>query len=361
MAESDSEKTEDPTPRRLSEARKDGNVARSPDLTAALVLLVGVVFIYMIGNRVFGGMRIYLHDYLSASHAVDNNPTRATDIVTMLNYGLYMFATSLGPILLAIFVISLVATVAQVGFLFTTKPLTPNFGRCNPLKGVANLFNARSAVRLGMSLSKVLVITLVAVVLIQIDLPEILYLGQLTPRQGMPFIGSLIFAFCLKLTAILLLLASIDFAFQRFQRTRELRMTKQEVKEEMKSMEGDPMIKQRRAQVARQLAMQRLSQDVPTADVIVTNPTHYAIALKYDSSEMRAPKVVAKGADFMAMRIRQIANMHDIPIVERKPLARALFAAVEVGQEIPSEHYAAVAEILAYVYRISGKKQPAMA
>ena len=133
-------------------------------------------------------------------------------------------------------------------------------------------------------------------------------------------------------------------------------MTKQEVKEEMRSMEGDPMVKQRRARVARQLAMQRTAQAVPNADVIVTNPTHYAIAIKYDSDTMRAPKVIAKGADFMAMRIRQIAALHEIPIVERKPLARALFAAVDIGQEVPAEHYAAIAEILAYVYRLGERK-----
>ncbi|MCG8523422.1 MAG: flagellar biosynthesis protein FlhB, partial [Pseudomonadales bacterium] len=346
----------------LAEARKDGNVARSTDLTAALVLLVTIIFIYFAGRQVFGGMRQYLNDYLTAAHAVDNNPTRLTSLSEMIYYGLYMFASTIGPILLAIFAISLVATVSQVGFLITTKPLEPNIGRMNPLKGIANLFNARSGVRLSMSLLKVFFISVLAILLISMDLEAIIHMSGLTPRRSFPLIGQLIFSFSLKIVAVLLILAIIDFAFQKWQRARELRMSKQEVKEEMKAMEGDPMIKQRRAQVAKQLAMQRLSQAVPTADVIVTNPTHFAVALKYDSQNMRAPTVVAKGADFMAMRIRQIANLHDIPIVERKPLARALFSTCDIGHEIPAEHYAAVAEILAYVYRISeGAKQPALA
>ena len=362
MAESDAEKTEAPTPRRLAEARKDGNVARSTDLTAALVLFIAVIFIYFAGQQVFGGMRQYLTDYLSASHAKNFNPTRLSALGEMTYYGLYMFAVTIGPVLLAIFAISLVATVSQVGFLITSKPLQPNIGRLNPLKGVANLFNARAGVRLGMSLLKVLIITTLAILLIHLDLDAIVHMSSLAPRQAFLLTGQLVFSFAIKIIAVLLLLAIIDFAFQKWQRARELRMTKQEVKEEMKAMEGDPMIKQRRSQVAKQLAMQRLSQAVPTADVIVTNPTHFSIALKYDSDNMRAPTVVAKGADFMAMRIRQIANLHDIPIVERKPLARALFATCEIGDEIPAEHYAAVAEILAYVYRISsGSQQPAMA
>jgi flagellar biosynthetic protein FlhB len=167
---------------------------------------------------------------------------------------------------------------------------------------------------------------------------------------------ALVYALAVKLAVILLLLAFLDWAYQRWQRERDLRMSKQEIKEEYKRMEGDPLIKQRRARVARQLAMQRISQAVPKADVIVTNPTHFSIALQYDPKTMKSPKVVAKGADFMAMRIRQIAAIHGIPLVERKPLAQALYKSVEVGQEVPSQFYAAVAEVLAYVYRLSGRK-----
>jgi len=165
----------------------------------------------------------------------------------------------------------------------------------------------------------------------------------------------MVFELAVVLAVILIVLAAADLWYQRWQHTEDLKMTRQEVKQDMKNMNGDPEMKQRRARVARQLALQRAGSAVPAADVIVTNPTHYAVALKYDNDTMGAPKVVAKGADFMALQIRKLAAVHGIPLVERKPLARALYANVEVGQEVPEEHYAAVAEILAYVYRISGK------
>ncbi len=165
----------------------------------------------------------------------------------------------------------------------------------------------------------------------------------------------LVFLLAAKLTALLLVLALLDFSFQKMQHSRDLRMTKEEVKKEMKDMDGDPLMKQRRARVARQLALQRIASAVPNADVIVTNPTHFAIALKYDRGTMAAPRVVAKGQDFMAMRIRQLALQHGVPLVERKPLARALYAGVDIGQEVPPEHYTAVAEVLAYVYRLAGE------
>jgi flagellar biosynthetic protein FlhB len=184
----------------------------------------------------------------------------------------------------------------------------------------------------------------------------VLHIGELEVVQAFGAACELVYALAIKLAALLIVLAIIDYAFQRWKHEQDLKMSKQEVKEEMKRMEGDPLVKQRRARVARQLAMQRVAAAVPKADVVVTNPTHFAVALQYDTKSMRAPKVVAKGADFMAMRIRQIAAVHGIPIIERKPLARALYAGVEIGQEIPPEHYAAVAEILAYVYRLAGRK-----
>ncbi|WP_432799472.1 flagellar biosynthesis protein FlhB [Poriferisphaera sp. WC338] len=352
MAENDAEKTEAPTPRRVQEARQDGNVARSPDLTAACILFAAVLLLYFMGNQVFGGMKVALQQQLSGAFAVDNNPAQPTDVGRLAQSSVYMLFRAVGPVLVCIFVISLVVTVVQVGFLLTPKPLQPKFSRISPIKGIANLFNARSAIKLMMSLLKVIIISAVAFVLIRADLIQILHIGELPPRQAILVMGYLLFKFAIIIAVILFVLALIDYAFQRWNHTRDLRMTKQEVKEEMKRMEGDPLVKQRRTQVARQLAMQRIAQAVPTADVIVTNPTHFAVALKYDSDDMRAPRVVAKGADYMAMRIRQIAATHDIPIVERKPLARALYNTVEIGQEIPSEHYAAVAEILAYVYRI---------
>ena len=250
----------------------------------------------------------------------------------------------------------LVATASQVGFVISTKPLEPNLTKLSPLRGFKSLFDARAGMRLVMSLAKVALIAAIAAVLIALDMPRILILAEMDVLPLFGAASSLIYGLALKLAAVLIVLAILDYAFQRWNHERQNRMTKQEVKEEMKRMEGDPLTKQRRSRVARQLALQRIQHAVPTADVVVTNPTHFAVALRYDVSEMEAPRVVAKGADFLAMRIRQIALGHGVPLVERKSLARALYQSVEVGQEVPPQFYNAVAEILAYVYRLSGKR-----
>ncbi len=354
MAETGQEKTEAPTPRRLSEARNDGNVARSADLSAAVILLGAILLLYFLGMRVMTGMRMSVEVFMSGSHA--SNLTRADDLTGVLGWVVYDLVASLAPLLLAVFAIALVTAVSQVGFLLTGKPLIPKFSRLDPIKGTANLFSKRAFMRLVMSLTKVILIAGLSFWIIYEDTNPLLALGELQVAQAFIIGARLVFMMALKLAVLLIIIALLDLVYQRWQHTEDLKMTKQQVKEEMKSMDGDPLMKQRRARVARQLAMQRMSQAVPNADVIVTNPTHFAVAIKYDSKTMRAPKVVAKGADFMAMRIRQLGALHEIPIIERKPLARALYASVDIGQEVPAEHYAAIAEILAYVYRLGDRK-----
>lgn len=351
MAENDFEKTEDATPRRKREERESGNVARSTDLTAALILLASVLMLHLLGMRVLGGMREAMVNMLTAAHAT--NPATAGDMSALGVYSVRLVAFSMAPLMLAIMAIGVVANLGQVGLLLTPKPLMPQFSRLSPLRGVKNLFNLRAAMRLVMSLAKVIVIAALAVWVVMGDLPLIMHIGELEAPQAFAASAQLVYALALKLAALLILLALLDFAYQRFQHAQDMKMSKHEVKQEMKEMEGDPLIKQRRSRVARQLALQRIAHDVPRADVIVTNPTHYSIAIRYDSATMTAPKVIAKGADFLALRIRQIAVAHGIPIVERKPLARALYHGVDVGQEIPPQHYAAIAEILAYVYRMA--------
>lgn len=354
MAESAQEKTEQPTSRRLAEARKEGNVAKSPDLTAAVMLLAAVVLLYWLGMRLLEAMRLSLEVVLSGTHAV--NLTRPDDLMGLAYFHSHVTLSRLVPFVLAITAVGVLVLVAQVGFLMTGKPLVPSFKKINPVSGVKKIFDKRALMRLGMSLGKVILIAVLCFWTIRRDLGAVLSLAEKSAGGGFAAGAWLVFLLALQLAVLLLILALLDFAFQKWQRVQDLKMTKQEIKEEMKNMDGDPQIKQRRARVARQLAMQRMAQAVPKADVIVTNPTHFSVAIQYDASTMRAPKVVAKGADFMAMRIRQIAALHEVPIVERKPLARALYAAVEVGQEIPGEHYAAVAELLAYVYRIGERK-----
>ncbi len=354
MAEDDSEKTEAATPRRKQEAREEGRVAKSADLTAALSLLAAVVLLHNFGLQLLAGMRLTVETMLTSGMA--SNPTRPDDITGSFAYVLRLAVAGAAPLILSITAVALVASVGQVGFVLTSKPLSPDLSRINPLSGFARLFDMRAGVRLVMSVAKLSVLAAVAIWMVLDDLPQILLLSQLETGQLFAAACSLVYALALKLAVFLLILAVLDFGFQRWQHDKDLRMSKQDIKEEMKRMDGDPLVKQRRARVARQLAMQRINQAVPRADVVVTNPTHFAIALQYDGKSMKAPKVLAKGADFMAMRIRQLAMIHGVPLVERKELARALYASVEPGQEVPPQFYSAVAEILAYVYRLSGRK-----
>jgi len=352
MAEqSAGEKSEAPTPRRRQEARNEGNVPKSMDFNAAVLMLVGVVVLYVFGGQMAGHIKLAMAAYLDSAHAA--NITRSDDLSGLAAYAGYLLVTVLAPLLLMLFIFGLAVNITQVGFMVTLKPLQPSFKKLNPYSGLKNMFGPRAWVRFGMSLGKLFLIMGYGAWIIHLELPRIITLAELPIISAFVVAAEMTFWLAVKLGVLLLILALLDVTYQRFQHEQDMKMTKQDVKEEMKRMEGDPQIKQRRTRVARQLALQRVQGSVPQADVIVTNPTHFAVALKYDSDSMRAPKVVAKGADFMAMRIRQIAAVHGVPIVERKEVARSLFRSVEVGQEVPPELYNAVAEILAYVYRLS--------
>lgn len=354
MADTGQERTETATPQRVSEARKDGNVARSTDLTAACSLMMAVILLDMFGGRLMVGIRQMLE--MSLSGVIFPHLSRADDTDAYAMFVGYISASAMAPIIVGIAAVTLIATVLQVGFLVTVKPLQPDLSKLSPLKGFSNIFGARGGMRFVMSVLKVIIIGAVAVVVINGQMPQILRLAELDLRPMILLSWELVYELSLKLAAILMILAILDYAYQKWQHMKDLRMTKQEIKEDMKRMDGDPTTRQRRARVAKQLAMQRIASAVPNADVVVTNPTHFAIALKYDPEKMTAPVVVAKGADFMALRIRQLAIANDVPLVERKTLARAMYSSVEVNQEIPAEFFTAVAEILAYVYRLSGRK-----
>ncbi len=351
MAESAGEKTEDPTARRLSEARKDGNVTRSADLTAAAVLLAGVLALVFAGPWMMGRMLTGMRVLLSGQNS--GNATRADFLRLDIYEAARILGESLAPLVAAVFLAAIVANLMQIGFLLTFKPLTPKLSKLDPIKGAANLMNLKAMVRLIMSLAKLVVIAAVATALTWGEISKVVHLGYLSTPEFLGLGGAMVLELAVKLALVLLVLALLDFWYQKWQRTQDLKMTKQEVRDESKGMDGDPGMKARRSRIARTLAMQRVAAAVPQADVVLTNPTHLSIALRYDSETMPAPKVIAKGADHLALKIRELANIHGVPIVERKPLARALYASVEVGQYIPEEHYAAAAEILAYVYRLA--------
>jgi flagellar biosynthetic protein FlhB len=352
MAEDTGDKTEAPTPRRRTEAREQGNVARSQDLTLALMLLGVIITLHITGRRMLVALKSLVHAMLSIDSLTDFSSSGATGGAL---HALSVAAYAIAPLLIAVVIIAAFANIVQVGFILSPKRLQPNLGALNPFRGVGRLFSGRNSMRLLMNLAKMALLALVAYSAIHSRIVQIMGVQQLTFIQIFGLGAEVIYSIGLRVGVAMLILAILDYAYQRWRHERDLRMTKQEVKDEMRRMDGDPKIKARRRQVAIAMLKRRLKKDVPTADVVVTNPTEFAVALKYDVATMHAPKVIAKGQGVIAQRIREIAIEAGVPILERKPLARALYKLVEVGQEIPEQFYAAVAEILAYVYELSGK------
>jgi flagellar biosynthetic protein FlhB len=358
MAEDIGDKTEAPTPRRRQEAREQGNIARSPDLTAAVLLLGMLMLLDWYGPGLVGALRLLLEQMLSLPALADNDVRGIGP--TILRSALQV-GGALAPVLAGVLVLAVGVNLAQVGLFFNSKRLQPRLEALNPLKGLGRIFRrSQTGVQLAMSVTKLLLVAAVAYSAVHERAAHIVAVQQLSLIQVFGLAAQLIYAIGIRIGVVLLVLAIIDYAYQRWRVERELRMTRHEIKEELKRMEGDPQIRGRRRQIQMHLAAQRLHRDVPSADVVVTNPTEFAIALRYDAATMRAPRVVAKGQGFLAQRIREIAVTSGVPILERKPLARALYKLVEVGQEIPEQFYAAVAEILAYVYELTGKvRRPA--
>jgi flagellar biosynthetic protein FlhB len=351
MAEDNGDKTEAPTPRRRQEARDQGNIARSADLTAAMLLVGITLLISFSGTRIIDALRKLVESGLSGQLTLNGiRDLSPLMIGTTTHMMVAMLPMLVGTLLIAIF-----ANWLQVGFHPNLKKLQPKFP-FNPITGVKKLFGGgRGPVQMGMNILKLLLVGFVAYTAIAGKIATIVGIANLDVMQIFSLCAGLVYNITLRIGMVLLILSLLDFVYQKWKHEQDLKMTKQEVKDEMKRMDGDPKIKARRRQIQMQQAMKRIQTTVPTADVIVTNPTHFAIALKYDGDKMNAPRVVAKGADFLALKIREIAAEHGIPIIERPPLARALYKLCEVGHEIPEQFYSAVAEILAYVFELSGK------
>ncbi|TWT39430.1 flagellar biosynthesis protein FlhB [Blastopirellula retiformator] len=357
MAEQDDDKSEEPTQHRRDEARKQGQITKSQDLISAGMLVIALGVIMFFSQSLFNYFGDFTRDKLS--HA----PPLQVSFQWVMNENgsaLYRLAMVMVPILLLLMVAGVALNMMQTGVLFLPEKLTFDFQRVNPLSGFKRLFALANFVRFGFGILKVLIVSTVAAISIYFDMPTILGLAELSPGEIASFLLMTAFWTSMKIGAVLLILALADYAFQWWKHEQDLKMTKQEVREEMKSLQGDPQLIARRRQVARQLAMSRMGSDVPQADFVVTNPTELAIALKYDPYKMAAPVVLAKGAGLVAQRIRRIALENDVPIVERKELARALYRDAEVNQAIPAEQYAAVAEVLKYVYELKGKTLPTL-
>ena len=351
MPEDVGERTEPATPRRRTEARDSGQVAKSQDLSAAVLLTAALITLYFFGAGIWNTLVRAARQALGGDGGTALDAALALSAATAVEVG-----KGIAPFFIMIVVVALVVLYAQVGWLVTFKPLQPKLDKLNPLNGLRRLFSPNTLFQLGLNLAKLLLVSFVAWLAIRTVINQLLLAHTVEFAATFAMACHLVFHVGIRLIIVLLLLAFIDYAYQRHRHEKQLRMTKQEVKEEMKRMEGDPVIKRRRREVQLRLAMERLKSTVPEADVVVTNPTHYAVALRYAAEEMIAPKMIAKGVDHMARRIRELAVAAGVPIVQKPELARRLYADVEVGREIPERFYRAVAEVLAYVYEISGRR-----
>lgn len=345
------DRTEQATQQHREEVRKKGQVAKSAEVSSMFVLLGGLVAAKAAAPGIMGRMASLTEEllgHLSAFQATSEGVSHLAQTVGLT------FGAMMAPILGAVMVCGLVGNVAQVGFVFSTQSLQPDLTRLDPLKGMARLVSGRSFVELFKSLAKVAIVGWVVYAFLRNERDTVTSLGVMDRDVAGRMAGELIWRLCIRTVSVLLFIASLDYIYQRWMFEKSIRMTKQEVKEEFKRSEGDPMVKQALRQRRRQIVSKRMMQDVPKADVVVTNPTHFAVALKYDGGSMAAPIVVAKGQRLIAQRIKEIARQSGVPVVENKPLARALFADVEIGHPVPVELYQAVAEVLAFVFRLKG-------
>ncbi len=355
MAENDGDKTQDATPHRRQQAREEGQVAKSQDLASAALLLVGLAALLWLGGPVVEMLGRYATEQLGGEPWLSADPQF---FVAHVQHVVYALACCLLPIFGVLLFTGIAANFLQVGFLFLPEKLAPDLTRLDPLQGLARLFSLANLVRLVMGLLKMALVAGVAYASLYGQREKVLGLAAMTAPEIASFLVQILIWTSMKIALALLLLAVLDYGFQWWKQERDLRMTTQEIREELKNLEANPQMAARRKQVQRQLAMHRISTAVPKADAVITNPTELAIAIQYDPQTMAAPIVVAKGAGLIAARIRKLALEHGIPILERKPLAQALYREVEIDHPIPQGRYAAVAEVLAYVYQLKGKKIP---
>lgn len=352
------EKTEEPTAKKLDDARKEGNVAKSKDLVTAVTLLV---FFYMlkamIGNIGIGMMELYNSIYSRISTVANpyHDEMNYNTVIALFKDMTIDSIKMVGPIVAVIFVITIIGELLQVKWKPTTKPLQPKLDKFSPVKGLKRLFSAQSLVNFLKSFALVIISSYVVYTTIVEKLWYWYRWYDVSLITALQTIGDITINLGIKISAIYLIVGIADYIWNKHKFHTDMMMTKQEVKDEYKNSEGDPQVKSQQKRVMQKASMRRMMQSVPDADVVITNPTHFAVALKYDLDIAKAPIVVAKGADYVAQKIKEKAKENDVEIVENKPLARALYANVEIGSEIPEELYQAVAEVLAFVYNIKNK------
>jgi flagellar biosynthetic protein FliR/FlhB len=345
------DKTEEATPKKKSEARKKGQLAKSKEVPLALTLLASTMLISLLGGYVGNGLKDTLYHFLSSATVELDYASLQSLTVTVL----YRIAVIFLPVVLPIMAVGIIANYIQTGFLFTTDPLKMQLSKLNPISGFKRMFSSRSWVELAKQLIMVTIVGFVGYSFVKDNINDLLKIGYLSIYSIPKEFGALVVSIFVKITMIMIVVAAIDYFYQWYKHREDLKMTKQEVKEEYKQMEGDPQIKSKIKQKQREIASRRMMANVPDATVVITNPTHIAVALKYVEGGEGAPMVVAKGTDYTAIKIKEIAKENEVPIIENKPLARLIFSEVEIDGEIPVDMYQAVAEILAVVYKMKKK------
>ncbi len=346
--ESDLERTEPPSPRRLEQAREEGQVARSPELSAFAVLMAGAGGLWFAGGHLFGGLQALMARGMRVEAVTDDPGVMQT---ALLQYGTDTLLL-MAPLFAVMVVVALAAPLGLSGWLFTFKPVEPDFSRLNPLQGLTRMFSTHALAELGKALAKAAVIGTVAALVLWSQTAEWMTLLALPLDRGIAETGRIVVWSLAVIASGMILIVAVDVPLQLWRHTSRLRMSREDIKKEMKETEGDPQVKAAIRSQQREMARRRMMAAVPTADVVVTNPAHYAVALSYADQTMRAPRVVAKGSELLAARIREIAAEHHVPVLESPPLARALYRHAEIGDEIPETLYTAVAEVLAYVFRL---------
>jgi len=354
MAEESStggEKTEEPSAKRREKKKKKGQVAQSKEVqTALLFTLILLLWMFYMPDF-WNGLSELIATIWRNADSFDGTPS---DVYNLLLFLVKKIATLLLPLFALVMIIGFFSSIFQIGWLFTTKPLSPDFSKLDPIKGFGRMFSMKSLVDLVKSVLKVVLIGWIAYATVFNHFEEALILVDTSVTATILFLGRIATLILAKVCAILILIAAIDFLYSRYEMEEKMKMTKQEVKEEFKEMEGDPYIKSQIRRIQQEMARKRMMAEVPEADVVITNPTHLSIAIKYDTATMDAPVIVAKGADHIAMKIREIARENEIPLIENPPVARLLHK-IDLGAAIPEEMFKAVAEILAHVYSL--KKQ----
>ncbi len=354
-SDSDLDKTELPSQRKLDQAREEGNVPRSRELAACVSLLAGGLLFWLMGTSLNSELSVMLKDALSF------NRTRATDPTLLLEQAVQSGGRVLWhflPFAVAVVVLCVIASLMVGGWLFSTKNLGPRFSRLDPLAGVGRMVSVESLAEFGKAVAKAALVGGVAWLAFSQQFDRLLALSSMSVSQQAHALSDLLMAAFLPMAGALGLIAAIDIPYQRWRHTKQLMMTREEVRQEHKEQEGSPEVKGRIRSLQREMARRRMMAAIPTADVVITNPTHYAVALSYAESSNSAPRVVAKGADEIAAKIRELAAEHQVPLLESPPLARALYRHVEIGDAIPEKLYTAVAQVLAYVFRLRAGEHP---